>query len=276
MNRLAGRWNRSCSARSSMPQHYSSPFAVLAIATTMSVVGCDSEVKSGFSSDARDGAADGAAGEGTGGRAGTGGAGATGGSAIKLPDASLPSSGGKRPVSEDGGTDDAGDAATVSDASASDAQGDGGADCASRHAFYADQDGDGFGDGAVAYAGCAPPANGRWVEASGDCNDGNADVHPEQKAFFGTPYARTGGDPSYDYDCSGSEEPDTTQPLAPTSCGLLALALCDGSGYVSTARTGAGTNAYCGSLLKTTCRAALGILVCEAVTAPTEVPFACH
>jgi hypothetical protein len=38
-----------------------------------------------------------------------------------------------------------------------------------------------------------------------DCNDENADVHPNQAAFFATPYTTIIGSISYDYDCDGSE-----------------------------------------------------------------------
>lgn len=206
-----------------------------------------------------------------------GGATASGGSGGRP---STPASGGRSWVSADGAPEPPGSggdgsapkapdggAATVPDATAP---------CATKKTFFGDADGDGFGDESVAFVGCEKPATGKWTEVGGDCNDDIADAHPGQTAFFGVPHQRPGGEPSFDYDCSGQEDPDPSQPLAPTSCGLLALALCGGEGYVSTPRTGAGTNAYCGSQMKTTCHAALAILVCEAVTARTEVPFPCR
>ncbi len=47
--------------------------------------------------------------------------------------------------------------------------------------------------------------DGVTLEA-GDCDDGDPDVHPGQRSYFTTPRA----DGSYDYDCSGADEPERT------------------------------------------------------------------
>ncbi len=67
-----------------------------------------------------------------------------------------------------------------------------------------DADGDGWGDDATATTACTvadlgdPPAGARWVGAGGDCDDGDADVHP---GAVDTP-----GD-GIDQDCDGADAP---------------------------------------------------------------------
>jgi len=117
---------------------------------------------------------------------------------------------------------------------------------------------------------------GRWARDSGDCNDENGFVHPGQTAYFGTPYTVPGGAASFDYNCANGEEGDPLQQKAPPNCGLLSLALCEGVGYASTPRTGPGTNPYCGSTVSTTCRAALGILLCEGVSEEVDTAYRCR
>jgi hypothetical protein len=147
--------------------------------------------------------------------------------------------------------------------------------CTTERAFHRDADGDGYGSEETILVGCAAPAPRGWVQAVGDCDDADDAVHPGQKAFFGVPRAGHGGAPSYDYDCSGKEDPDPSQSKAP-GCGLLTLGSCAGAGYNATSRTGTGLNSYCGSKSKTTCAAAIGPLVCEATTATTNVAYGCH
>ena len=43
--------------------------------------------------------------------------------------------------------------------------------------WYADDDGDGWGDPERVWAACDGPSG--WVEASGDCDDSDPDTHPE-------------------------------------------------------------------------------------------------
>ena len=77
--------------------------------------------------------------------------------------------------------------------------------CASPSTFFADADGDGFGDDASAIVACDAPAG--FVTIGGDCMDSNADVHPAQTGFFSTDR----GDGSFDYDCDGTESLQRTQ-----------------------------------------------------------------
>ncbi|GDX80282.1 hypothetical protein LBMAG42_20930 [Deltaproteobacteria bacterium] len=60
---------------------------------------------------------------------------------------------------------------------------------------HADVDGDGFGDADAALSRCDAPEE--WVEDSGDCNDGDATVHPRADEVCGD---------SVDQDCDGSDE----------------------------------------------------------------------
>ncbi len=67
-------------------------------------------------------------------------------------------------------------------------------------AFYADADGDGFGDPLVAVLACSAPAG--YVANSLDCYDGNATARPGQASYFTTDR----GDGSFDYDCNGGAD----------------------------------------------------------------------
>jgi hypothetical protein len=81
--------------------------------------------------------------------------------------------------------------------------------------FYKDADVDGFGnrDGTIAAgtakAGCmgAPPTG--FVADKTDCDDGDANVHPGQTAFFGTP--SLGTPHTFDYNCDGNKEKQTPE-----------------------------------------------------------------
>ena len=57
---------------------------------------------------------------------------------------------------------------------------------------------------------------------------------------------------------------------------MLAIAICEGSGYARTTRLGPGRNPVCGSKILQTCRARAAILVCESVTEPVEDPYLCR
>lgn len=67
--------------------------------------------------------------------------------------------------------------------------------------FYADVDGDGFGDPDTSTVGCYAPAG--HVDNGDDCYDENADAYPGQTESF----AMHRGDGSFDFDCDGVEEP---------------------------------------------------------------------
>jgi hypothetical protein len=73
-------------------------------------------------------------------------------------------------------------------------------DACALFAFYADADGDGFGDPQVAVLACSAPAG--YVANSADCYDGNGNAHPGQASFFSTDR----GDGSFDYDCNGQAD----------------------------------------------------------------------
>ena len=45
--------------------------------------------------------------------------------------------------------------------------------------YYADADGDGFGDDTSAIESCTIPSEGNYIENAGDCDDTDADVNPD-------------------------------------------------------------------------------------------------
>lgn len=85
--------------------------------------------------------------------------------------------------------------------------------------------------------------DGFAVEGS-DCNDLLPDVFPKQSAFFPSGYA-VGAGVSFDYDCSRTEEPDTSQlgAAVPQCPGLLANCGAALPGFKSTGRSGPGVKA---------------------------------
>jgi hypothetical protein len=146
--------------------------------------------------------------------------------------------------------------------------------------WYADSDADQFGDDTQTTIACTPPA-GHWVLLGGDCNDGNADVHPATSsnpvAFHGSGYANTAGQESFDYDCSGNEDGDPSQQEIAACSGLTA---CDQGvqGYVARSdRAGASIDSYCGSTTTVTCSKLLNLLICgEASRATSQPPRRCR
>jgi hypothetical protein len=82
--------------------------------------------------------------------------------------------------------------------------------------YHQDRDGDGYGAGPSVCA-CGP--RGSWTARnSSDCYDDAALVSPGQRAYF----SQDRGDGSFDYDCSGSEDPQN--PDEPAQCeGTLRL-----------------------------------------------------
>jgi hypothetical protein len=75
-----------------------------------------------------------------------------------------------------------------------DCDGDIDEDVSETDVHYLDNDGDGYGDGAVSYVGCNPPVG--YVTLDGDCDDADADVSPGAPELCAT----TG----VDDDCDGS------------------------------------------------------------------------
>ncbi len=190
--------------------------------------------------------------------------------------------GGTRAAHTDAGVANGGRAATTDAAvdatpvpvEAGHGEHDGHGGCAVRSVWYGDADGDGYGSVATAIVACSKPAAKGWVSNADDCNDQDARVHPSQTSYFGTPYPGVGGVDSFDYDCSGDEQPDPLQQAAPTGCALLSVGTCGGAGYVATTRTGQGTSALCGSVKKTTCVVA-AVVLCQPVTETVKEPFRC-
>ena len=191
-------------------------------------------------------ASGGAAGEGgTSGDAGSGGSG-TGGDSGTGPDAS------------GGENGSAGDAGVIGVDAAADAT-------CTPVLFYPDLDHDGFGTEAGATLMCAAPSQS-WARRAGDCDDSNAAVNPDA-GFGGEGYDAKNG-LSFDYNCDGTEEPDTSQYPAAPNCTGFNLGNCRGAGFAPTSRSGPGVNSLCGSTTYVECKADL--LVCGA--AISQVP----
>jgi len=143
--------------------------------------------------------------------------------------------------------------------------------CGEPVAYYADDDQDGFGRADSVHFACAPPSSA-WATEDGDCDDANADVFPGQTSYFGVAYAGPRGD-SFDYDCSGSEDPDPAAGGRAPDCAALGVLDCRGSGFAGTSRTGNGVNPICGSDRKVECASAL--LGC-APTSSSASPARCR
>jgi hypothetical protein len=143
--------------------------------------------------------------------------------------------------------------------------------CANPTEYFVDEDGDGFGRGGDTRRACVAPDSG-WAAVAGDCDDGNVDVFPGQSRYFGGGYTGPEGE-SYDYDCSGSEDPDPDALGPAPDCPALGVFECDGQGYAATGRSGDGVNPICGSVRKTECAA--GLLGCGALPSDSE-PARCH
>jgi hypothetical protein len=175
----------------------------------------------------------------------------------------------------DGGTPDAGyaeDAASPLEDAGSEIEDAGPPPCTPK-TWYADTDDDGYGNPAQKKSSCSQP-KGKWVAHAGDCADNNVDVHPGQTTYFGTAYTAPSGKASFDYDCSGQEEPWAGQATAPDAC--QPTNFCKGAGYEKTARSGTGVYAYCGSLSIMTCSVGLSLNLCTSTHKQTPDPFVCR
>jgi len=146
--------------------------------------------------------------------------------------------------------------------------------------LFRDQDGDGYG--ALGEVRC--PTEG-WVTEGGDCLDDPAaehavEVHPGQLDFFTEGYSRPDqpGVISFDYDCSGDEEPapDNRPDRAAGDCNS-ASPICGGFGGVLPAEPsrGATVNALCGSTTALVCNEMMGNQ-CEGAEQPLARAFRCH
>jgi hypothetical protein len=122
-----------------------------------------------------------------------------------------------------GGAANAGDASPAGDAAA-DGRGTGGVGfdagtCANPTTFFADADGDKYGDALSSIKACAKPPG--YVENSEDCYDDNASAKPGQTGWFKVDR----GDGSYDYDCDKSE---AQHWAAAGNCGFAICTLTEG------------------------------------------------
>jgi hypothetical protein len=223
------------------------------------------------------GNAGGAAGSGEGGRGSSSGGGTGGnalyGSALDGGPASAPPDAAASPGPDGGAEHDAG-GALEHDAAA----GDAGTFC-SPSTLYPDHDGDGVGLTSGASVRCPAPG---WVSQPGDCRDDQERVYLGQQDSSAVPFP----DPtksqqlSFDFDCSGSEEPDpdNSPSGAPPDCAQLVT--CVGSGYLPAvpARAGAGIEPRCGSNLLRRCVSGALPLTCmaEDLALADELRFRCH
>jgi len=91
--------------------------------------------------------------------------------------------------------------------------------------YFADKDGDGFGDAKSPQQACAKPDD--FVLNDLDCHDGSPAAHPKQTAFFKKPMS---GTKSYDYNCNKTEERERTG-ISLASC-TKANGACKGSGWM--------------------------------------------
>ena len=94
------------------------------------------------------------------------------------------------------------------------------ADCAKGpcRTYYLDEDGDGYGTAPLGRCDeTADPPPG-YSLTGGDCCDADARVFPGQASFFPKP----SGCGTFDFDCNGTEEPET--PGCSLQCGELCLA----------------------------------------------------
>jgi hypothetical protein len=173
---------------------------------------------------------------GRGGSAGTG----SGGSAGTLPEAG-PDTGDAR---ADTSTDAPSDAPR-------DAPADAPPTCDAPLQYFLDADHDTYGDDSTTRRACTAPG-GDWVLRGGDCRDDLPEVRPNQTNYMPEGYETTEGE-SFDYNCSGLEEPDPGSfGAAPASCPLLPPCG-NAAGYVPGPRSGPGVNALCGSQLLRGC-----------------------
>jgi hypothetical protein len=151
--------------------------------------------------------------------------------------------------------------------------------------LFQDLDGDGFGGNTPDDIGRGCPPLAGFSEVNGDCHDAKpspqdpaGDVFPGQTLFFSDPYPSPSG-PSFDYDCSGREEPDPSPEFVPAQAECEDLAPpCGGvRGYrePATPRTGIGVNKLCGAIDRVNCSAAT-ISSCTFVSITADSPFLCH
>ncbi len=174
-----------------------------------------------------------------------------------------------------GGTGEAGASSGGSSGSGVSEAGEGGAAGCAPVSWFPDSDGDGYGRSSGQVVACEPPTTGTWVRQGGDCDDDNGAVSPKETDFEPSGYTSASSSISFDYDCSGIEEPDPSQLGAAPNCASMLLS-CTGSGFVATARSGPGVNSLCGSTSIVKCTKVS--LSCTSVVSVVAVSdgFRCH
>lgn len=124
--------------------------------------------------------------------------------------------------------------------------------------YYRDADGDSWGGPETSCTN----ATG-WVARTGDCNDSNALVFPNQTLSFTEAYIAADGTLRFDYDCDGVESTASGKQISTGDCQTSSAGnACTGDGYlpVEPSRTGTQLNQTCGSTRYLVC--ARSQLVC--------------
>lgn len=143
--------------------------------------------------------------------------------------------------------------------------------CSSPTSYYADNDGDGFGEDGLGTA-CSPEDE-TWTDVAGDCDDDNDEVFPGAVAFHSTPYLTGDGTESFDYNCDGLEEADPAFVPFTGACGGRYPDCSRDEGYVPTERpVGGGRNPHCGSIEFRTCGAVFKNGVSKCTTFSDSAP----
>jgi hypothetical protein len=146
--------------------------------------------------------------------------------------------------------------------------------------LFRDRDRDGFGSTRQAEQGFGCPTPG-WVTVGGDCGDGVATpfnpvdlAHPGQTGYFFVGFTANQGGLSFDFNCSGEEEPDDSNvPFEAAPDCALGVA-CGISGFRLEERPGAGVDSRCGSEIVVSCAP---VEPCTASNEePTIAPFRCR
>jgi len=110
---------------------------------------------------------------------------------------------------------------------------------------FVDADGDGYAKSDGSYLACTCPKGTLAIDpttAGVDCNDDNPNVHPGVTTYHDTPYCIGTGctTKSFDYDCNGAEDKQTTTLF--TSCSSF-LSGCTGAGWAAKEAPACGTSA---------------------------------
>jgi hypothetical protein len=140
--------------------------------------------------------------------------------------------------------------------------------------YYRDADNDTWGS---AESSCTAGAG--WVTRTGDCNDANADVHPEQGETFAEPYTAANGTASFDYNCDGTETRANGTQVSDGACASSGMGnSCVGDGYLSVepARIGTDLNQLCGSTRYLVCARSQQVCVGAISTDGTHEAVRCR